>query len=233
MAHHAPGGMSTRDKIVSVVYVLWTFVAVGLSFMVGGRSVDNTTRALVIALIVIEIAAYRFLQTGLRRVAPKRRFVATGVALAILVEGFYMISRPAFACLKIARDTGFARGLQSYAIDLALTVPAYAVIFSVIWWLLQRYRYTFWEYVLVMGIGQTFGDGFVYFVQMPAMIAFLPYVTLNYHAINVVPFLLVRDELPSSSQALPRRFLALPLLVAVYLVCGGTIALVGRWTGLK
>ncbi|MEO8698414.1 MAG: hypothetical protein ABI867_00185 [Kofleriaceae bacterium] len=224
--------MTTRDRIIAIVYTLWTITAVGLAFLVGGLSDDNITRVLVIGFLIVQLAALRWVRGPLARIRPRVRFVATGMLLAAVVEGFYMVSRPVFPSLRITAETDLRTGMSSYALDLALTLPAYFVIFSVIWWWSRRYRYTLWEYVLIMGMGQALGDGFVYFVGAPAMLLFLPYPMLNYHAINILPFLVTRSE-PEEPTRSWRRLLALPILVVVYLVCGGVIALIGGRLGLS
>jgi len=225
--------MSTRDKIIAAVYAVWAVAAIGLAFLAGGLSADNVTRLSIIAFLIVQLVGLRFLRGALSRVKPSARFIASGMLLAAVVEGLYMISRPVFPSLLVGPETDARTAIESYAIDLALTLPAYLVIFSVIWRFICRYRYTLWEYILVMAMGQTLGDGFVYFVGAPAMLLFLPYPMFNYHALNIVPFLLVRGELPASARSSRRSFLALPVLVVVYLACGAVIAAIGSLSELR
>jgi hypothetical protein len=65
------------------------------------------------------------------------------------------------------------------------------------------------------------------------MLFFLPYPMTNYHAINVIPFLAVRDSLPPNRSFSVYKYLALPALVGVYGVCGAIIQLLGRILGLE
>ena len=214
------------------LYLLWALVALGLAFAQPGHSLDHATRVLLLLFVGLQLAAAPALRRALARWQPRTRFVLCAMFLAALVEGLYMFTRPAFACLQVTRETPALRALNYYLSDLALTWPAYFVIFLVIWRQLNRYRYSFWEYALVMGMGQALGDGFVFFVSAPVMVAFLPYQMLNYHAMNILPYLVVRDDLDPQASRSARRFLALPLLVAVYLACGAMIAFVGPRLGL-
>ena len=105
--------------------------------------------------------------------------------------------------------------------DRLFTLPAYVVIFSLLWFFINRYRYTLWNYILVMGLAQTLGDGgLFFFIDAPAMLFFLPYPMTNYHAINIIPFLAVRDHLPPARSISAGRYLAIPALIGAYLVCG-------------
>lgn len=157
-----------------------------------------------------------------------------GTVLAAVVEGFHMISTPVFLSLRVGADTSLMQGLINYALDLLFTVPAYLVIFSVIWIFVNRYRYPLWHYVVIMGLGQALGDGgFFYFWNAPSMLVFLPYPMTNYHAINVIPFLAVRDDLKCDRPASAWMYLAVPALIGTYLVCGAIIKILGRFFGIE
>lgn len=143
-----------------------------------------------------------------------------------------MISAPVFPWLRVGREASLAQGLVRYAVDLAFTVPAYLVIFTVIFAFVDRRRYSMWGYAILMSLAQAIGDGGLFlFAKSPGLLIFLPYVMTNYHAMNVIPFLAVRDELPHNGRDSARRYLALPAVVATYLVLGGTIKALGRWLG--
>ena len=73
----------------------------------------------------------------------------------------------------------------------------YVVVFASIWRLNQRFQYGRWEYILVFALGQALGDGHQTFLHAPGLLLFLPYDMVNYHAMNVVPYLLVERGLPS------------------------------------
>ena len=71
-----------------------------------------------------------------------------------------------------------------------------------------------------------------FFAAAPQMLVFLPYPMTNYHACNVLPFVATRDALPAARVAGGRSWVAVLALIAVYLVCGSIIKLVGRAAGL-
>ncbi len=216
------------------LYCLWAAFAICSAIAFSGFSAENVTRLLVIAFLFGQIALRSMLAKALPQLAPKTRFIVLGTVLAAVVEGFHMISTPVFLSLRIGADTSLMQGLINYALDLLFTVPAYLVIFSVIWVFVNRYRYPLWHYVVIMGLAQALGDGgFFYFWNAPAMLLFLPYPMTNYHAINVIPFLAVRGDLKCNRSASALIYLAVPALIGTYLVCGAIIKFLGRFFGLE
>jgi len=216
------------------LYIGWAVLAIGLSLIAGGLKPENVTRLLVIGFLLLQVPARQFFLTALPRVAPRTRFVLLGTSLAAVVEGFHMISRPVFLSLTVTRDSTPITALTFFGIDLLFTLPAYLVIFSVIWWFLCRYRYGFWSYAVTMGLAQTLGDGgLFFFAGAPPMLLFLPYPMTNYHAINVLPFLAVEKDLPPGRTAGPGSLLAIPGVIATYLVCGALIQWLGRFWGFN
>lgn len=215
------------------LYCLWAAIAIGVSFALAGLSVETITRLLVLAFIGAQFVFRSALVSALPTLAPKTRFIVMGVLLAAVVEGFHMISKPVYASLLVGPDTAPAEALRRYAVDLVATVPAYVVIFTVIWFFINRYRYGLWPYVVTMGLGQALGDGGIFFfIEAPQMLVFLPYPMTNYHAVNVIPFLAVRGTLPATRLTGGRSWLAVPALIGTYLVCGALIKLAGRAAGL-
>ncbi len=215
------------------LYCVWAIVAIGLSIALSGLSPESVTRLLVIALLLGELALRPMLVRALPVLAPRTRFLVLGTALATTVEGMHMISMPVFLALRIDRETSFAQGLVRYALDLLFTLPAYVVILSLLWFFINRYRHTLWNCIFAMGLAQPLGDGGrFFFIDAPAMLFFLPYPMTNYHAINIAPFLAVRDDLPPARSASAVRYLAIPALIGAYLVCGAIIRVVGRSLGL-
>ncbi|MEO8441688.1 MAG: hypothetical protein ABI547_04330 [Betaproteobacteria bacterium] len=227
----------SRGKSIGIwpaLYCLWAVFAIGLSIALAGLSAESITRLLVMVFLLGQIALRARLVNAFPRLAPRTSFVVLGSALAAVVEGFHMISTPVFLSLRIDRNTSFAQGLANYALDLLFTLPAYLVVFSVIWCFINRYRFTFWQYVIVIGLGQVVGDGgLFYFLNAPAMLFFLPYPMTNYHAINVIPFLAVRDRLNQQRSASAFAYVVVPALIGTYLVCGAIIKIVGRYVGLE
>jgi hypothetical protein len=232
MSGAARSGVATRG-IGPALYVLWAAVAVGTAIALAGPTPESMTRVLVLGFLLVQLAFRSTLAKALPGLRPRTRFVVLGVALAAVVEGFHMISMPVFLSLRIGPGTSLAQGLTRYALDLLFTVPAYLVIFRVIWHFADRYRYSLWEYVVVMGLAQAVGDGGLFlFWNSPGMLVFLPYPMTNYHAINVLPFLAVRDRLRREGSGNARKYLAVPAVVGTYLVCGAVIKVLGRLSGL-
>jgi hypothetical protein len=208
-------------------------VAIGASIALAGFSAQSITRLLVLGFLAAQLLLRQRLVQAFPRLAPRARFIVMGTLLAAVVEGFHMISMPVLPALRIGHHTSLWQGAGFYAIDLLLTVPAYLVIFAVIWWWVNRYRFGLWQYVLLIGVAQVLGDGGIFFfLNAPAMLAFLPYPMTNYHAINVLPYLAVRDQLAPARPASAFAWLALPAVIATYLVCGTLIKLVARALGL-
>ena len=222
-----------RFGVGAKLYCLWAATAIGVSMVLAGVTAETITRLLVLAFIGGQYVFRATLANALPGLAPRVRFITMGVLLAAVVEGFHMISKPVYASLLVGLDTSPADALRFYAIDLLATAPAYVVIFAVIWFFINRYRYGLWSYVVVMGLGQALGDGGIFFFAgAPLMLAFLPYPMTNYHACNVLPFVATRDALPAARVASRRGWVAVPALIAVYLVCGSVIKLAGRAAGL-
>jgi len=216
------------------LYCLWATLAIGLSLAVAGLTPESITRLLVVAFLFGQIAARSQLVKLFPGLAPRTRFIALGTGLAAVVEGFHMISKPVFASLRIGPATSFGQGVFYYALDLLFTVPAYLVILAVIWHFINRYQFTFWQYVLVMGLAQALGDGgLFFFLNAPALLVFLPYPMTNYHAMNVIPFLAVRDQLRPQRPRSGYAYVAIPVLLVTYFVCGALIKVLGRSLGLE
>lgn len=228
--------MASHDDSPGVgakLYCLWAVTAIGVSVVLAGPSAETITRLLVLAFMGAQYVFRATLVNALPGLAPQARFIAMGVLLAAVVEGFHMVSKPVYSSLLVGPDTSPADALRFYAIDLLVTTPAYVVVFAVIWFLINRFHYGLWSYIVVMGLGQALGDGGAfYFAETPQMLLFLPYPMTNYHACNVLPFVATRDTLPTTRVAGMRSWLAVPALIAVYLACGSLIKLAGRAAGL-
>ena len=216
------------------LYCLWAAISICLAVALAGLSSESITRLLVIVFLFVQIAWRSILAKVLPWFSPKTRFIVVATVLAAVVEGFHMISTPVFRSLRIGWDTSFMQGLLYYALDLLFTVPAYLVIFSVIWYFINRYHYSLWHYVVVMGLAHALGDGGIfYFLNAPQMLLFLPYPMTNYHAIDLIPFLAVRDRLRHERLSSALAYLVVPGVIGTYLVCGTIIKLLGRAFGLE
>ncbi len=213
------------------LYCLWATLAIGLSLIIGGLKPENITRLMVLLFLALSLWQRTPLLKLFSGFRPYVRFVSLGCILASVVEGFHMISEPVFRSLRVTSATPWPQALLNFGLDLLFTLPAYAVIFSLIWYLSNRYVYSFWGYLIIMGMAQALGDGGLYFfIAAPPMLAFLPYPMTNYHTVNLLPFLAVRDQLQPQKKS--GGWLAIPAIVATYFVCGALIQILGRFFGL-
>jgi hypothetical protein len=223
------------DRFLAVLYLFWAIPSILIALMAGKASPENLTRIMVIAFLLAQIALRKKLSGFGSRFTPPVRFVLCGIILACIVEGFHMISTPVFPAVKVFPTTPAVEAAKFLIIDLIYTVPAYVVIFSVIWYFARRFEYTTWQYILTMGLGQVIGDGgLFFFLAAPGMLVFLPYPMSNYHAVNILPYFTVRDELknrPRESGA--KKYLATPAIILTYIVCGAAIKIVGRQFGYE
>jgi hypothetical protein len=220
-----------RDRRALLVYGVWLAIAALLGFAHGSNE-DNSTRGLILAFFLLQLAAIRPLRSALQRFAPAPRFIGLSVLSGLVVEGCYMVSRPIDASLLVSSSTPPIRALELYLIDITLAGPAYVVIFWFMWRLLGRFRYELWELVILMGAGQALGDGSAYFTQAPWMLLFLPVLMTNYHAMQVVPFLLVEREASGSDRSWMRIAVPLLGLPLIYVVLGFGVKLLGAAIGL-
>lgn len=231
---YMPVDYLSRLGIIPGFYCLWAILSIFLAIAVAGFNSESTTRILVILFLLIQILFRGKIETSLSRLSPKRRFIIMGMLLATFVEGFHMISRPVFLNITIGWDTPLTHGLKFLAIDLAFTLPAYFVIYSVIWFFINRFQYSLWSYILIFGFAQAMGDGGIFFfINAPPMLLFLPYPMTNYHAVNILPFLAVRDQLPQNLSRKWSSYLAIPGVMVTYFICGAIIKLLGKSFGLE
>lgn len=98
-----------------------------LTFYKKGWDVDNVTRILLLGLLSVTLMWAIKTRSENKPANLKRLFVGTGVLFAALEEGCYMISHPFL---------------------LSLTIRL-----SVIWWLINNYRYGRWEYIFIFALG--------------------------------------------------------------------------------
>lgn len=220
---------------VGGIYFGWALISISVSFSAGGSSASNLTRLLVLALLMAEVLLFSIIRRASQRLSPRFRFVSTGVILASIVELFHMISKPVFDSVTIVTGDTLKEAATKYLIDLVFTVPAYIIILNVMWGYIVRYNYTTWGYILIMGLAQVLGDGGIYFFAgAPGLLLLLPYPASNYHAMNIVPYLLVRDDLPSDrKQNFIRASSAVFTIIVVYQVCGALVGFAGKFAGYR
>jgi hypothetical protein len=233
-AHKLLGGsdMKVQGRTILAAYSVWAFSALAASFALRGPDRDNVTRVLIIAFFLAQLICFPTLSRLAKGLNSKVAFIASGMVSAACVEGFYMISSPVFGGLRVTPQTGLEDAAGFYLADLAFTMPAYAVILSMVWFFINRFEYAFWEYFLLFGLAQALGDGGgFFFLASPPMLAFLPYVMLNYHSINAIPYLLVRDGLNPRSRS-GWRLIAPPVAIIVaYFLLGSVIKVAGYLAG--
>ncbi|HNV70318.1 MAG TPA: hypothetical protein PKO06_11515 [Candidatus Ozemobacteraceae bacterium] len=221
-------------SLAAKIYVVWAALAVVFAILVAGLNAETVTRLLTIAFLVLQIVARKRLAACGRFLSPRWRFVLLGTVLASVVEGFHMISKPVFDSVRINAQMPLSQALGFYAIDLLFTVPAYLVILTVIWRLITRYKLSLWEYIFLVALAQTLGDGGIfYFASAPFMLPFLPYPMTNYHAMNIIPYLAVREELAPTERSFRTPLTLIVHIIATYLVCGSLIKIAARPFGFE
>jgi hypothetical protein len=195
---------------------------------------DSITRLLILTYFLLNLWWFykkgRFLELG----RPGGTFIIWCTINAMAVELFHMISKPLSPSLLITSQTSPGRALENISIDLVLTLPAYLVIFWVIWRLAKRYRYSPFAFFFLMALGQALGDGGGFFLVNPGALILIPYVMLNYWTMNFVPYLVVRKSLPETAPPVGNwKSIVFPivLLPVTYFIAGGIIIAGGRLLG--
>lgn len=218
--------------IATAAYVAWGAVVLGIVLVKDGATPDNLTHLAILGWLAITASLLRALRAVAARIGAAQLFVIASVVSAAVVEVCYMITAPLHPSLLVTRETGAGAMLRNVAVDLALTIPAYVLIFALVWQLVRRYDYRALEFTVLVSAGQALGDGMAFFTANPATLLMLPYVMINYHAMSLVPFLATRDALPAGR----RRgigMVVLPLvgLPLVYGIVGTAIVALGRGLG--
>lgn len=216
------------------LYTVWTAFVLTVCFMREGMSPNNLTRLLILIYLVATFAWY-WPRRHRSYSMPRWRFVLQCSLSALVVEFCYMFSRPVFSCLLYHPGDSALSLMRNSLVDFAFTFPAYLVIFSVFWRILQRYRYSVTEYVILFSMGQALGDGNAFFLANPGMLLFLPYVMLNYQAINIIPYLKLRPQLGevAGSPGWRRRLAPLLWIPLTYWCVGAAILVAGRRLGFS
>lgn len=223
-----------RQRSWFIFYAAWVVFALGAPFGREGLSPPNITRLVIVAYFVLLLGWYGLWGKKLTVRRPKLAFYGLGLIGAVVGETAYMISRPLDPSLTVTAQMLPETALRHLAVDLLLTMPAYLMIFTVIWWLASRFDYSPFAYFFLMALGQTAGDGNAFFLINPGALLFLPYVMFNYQAMNFVPWLLAREHLSKYPKS-NRRWLAVvaPLIAlpVTYFVAASIILTIGRAVG--
>lgn len=217
-----------------LLYLFWSACTLLLTFYMKGWDVDNITHILLLCLLSVTLMWALKTRSAQRPKNPRLLSVGAGVLFAALAEGCYMISQPFLLSLTIRSGMPIMQMIRNYSIDLMFTLPVYVFIFSVIWRLINRYRYGRWEYIFVFALAQALGDGNQTFLHAPTLLLFIPYVMINYHAINLAPYLVIERHLPQNrSDSHWKLPLAVLSIVLTYLVGGAIIVGLSRVLGFS
>jgi hypothetical protein len=201
------------------LYLLWALLVFLIVFIKGGLSADNLTHAGITLFFFFALWLYRRRKKPISN--PRAFFILRCVLYAAVVEGFYMITAPVLPSLRFTAGMTLSHMVANYLIDLSFTVPAYLFIFYVVWRLIKKYSYTPWEYAILFAFGQALGDGSRTFLFNPGLLVFIPYVMINYHAMNVAPFLSIRENLQSEGKGgLWKWFAPIVVVFGAYLISG-------------
>ncbi|MFH1316891.1 MAG: hypothetical protein ABII01_05205 [Candidatus Woesearchaeota archaeon] len=225
--------MDKQDRIIISIYIIWAVVVFSVTFITKGFDPDNITHFLIIIFFLAQLALFPLIKVISKMFTPKLIFITLAVIFAALVEGFYMLTNPVFKSLKFTAGMSFEKMLSNYLVDLIFTIPVYIVVFFVIWYFINRYDYKLWEYLIFISLGHAIGDGFFFFLASPIMIIFIPYVMINYHAMNLVPFLLVNNKLKPKNKSWMKYVLPPIAIIILYLLSGMIINTVGQLFALS
>jgi len=222
------------QQICFIVYALWSVLVFAIVFAIRGIDSAGVTGILVILFLGVQFLLMSRVKTLMAGLSGRARFLLCSLLCASVVEGFHMIHEPVFGLLRITPAMSVKSMVVSYGIDLAFTLPVYLAVFSVLWFFINLYRYTLWQYFIVFGIAQALGDGGVFFFSSkPFLLLFIPYTLVNYHAMNVLPFLLVQDCIEPVKTGWRKYVMAPCAVVAVYLAGGALIKAVGSLFSLS
>lgn len=211
-------------KILPGLYVAWVVFVLVVTFIRDKFSADNITHIVILVELFGSLLLFRLFNP----VHPKRFFILSGVFLAAIGEGAYMISKPVLPTLLVSLPILWAEFFHHYLIDLALTLPVYVLIFWVIWKLINYFYYLKWEYIFLMALGQSIGDGSSFFFLNPFLLLFIPYIMINYHAMNLAPYLKIQHYLLDKprSHSLWKYPLTVIILYLTYFIGGTCIKIV-------
>ncbi|RJQ13871.1 hypothetical protein C4553_02410 [Candidatus Parcubacteria bacterium] len=225
--------LQLKNNRLLTFYLLWAITVFIFSFG-DGLNAEDVTHVLILIIFGLSFIFFRRWFNS-KSSYPKTLFVLLGLVLAALVEGTYMISKPLHPSLLVTVGMPVGEIVKNYAIDVMLTTPAYILIFLTILFFIRRFRYGAWGYTFVMALGQALGDGSGFLLANPGSLLFLPYIMINYHAMNLMPFLLFNNDIKRESERGDSKLkyilpiIALPL---VYIVSGAFIFTIGSFFGL-
>jgi len=221
-----------KDIWVISIYVIWAVITFILTFSNENLANENLTHIFLIIFFILQLTFYfLYIRKKSNFKNNKFQFIILGAILASIVEGFYMFSLPVFDSLIINSQTSLLVGLKNYFIDLIFTIPAYLIIFTLIWIFINKYQYKLWEYFIFFSLGQALGDGGFFFFSNPFALVFLPYVMLNYHSMNLLPYLLSKNNLSGKNKSFMKYIIPPLIILVTYIISGILINVVGDFFG--
>ena len=226
-------GEELRHRSLAIAYVLWALAVFFIVFAKDGLRPDNVTHVGIGVYLALSVVAIPLLRRLADRYPVPLVFVAACCISAAVVETCYMISGPLHPTLVITRDTGVTVALRNLGVDLALTLPAYVVIFAVVWTMVRHIEYGAVEVAILFSAGQAIGDAMAFFQAQPQMLLFLPFVMLNYQAMTLIPFIALRDRVPPAPRRSAWIRIAVPLVILplIYGIVGTMVILSGKALG--
>lgn len=200
----------------------------------------DVTRFALIAYVALFLLLLPLLRPVVRALpfSVGAKYVLVSVVSAAVVEVAHVFSQPFTDSIKVTvGETTPLTAIRNIAIDLAVTLPAYALVFSLVWRrLLSRWRYSLIEFVALMSVAQFLGDGHIYVIlNIAAAALFGPYVLMIYQLMNIPPYLLMRDEIAAARPARRgdergryRGYWIVPATYWLYILLVLLIAIIGR-----
>jgi len=98
-----------KSKLFTV-YLVWAVLAIWISFQAGGELTnDKITHLFIIGIMIVSFFVFKFIKPK----NPKRFFIFSGVFLASLGEGAYMIAKPVFKDLLVPLNASLSTFLYN------------------------------------------------------------------------------------------------------------------------
>lgn len=187
------------------LYLLWGVVLMYSHARDHFNALD-VTRFVLLAYVALSLVLMPLLRPVVRRLPLRTgaKYILLSVVSAAIVEVAHIFSQPFSDSVKVTiGETAPLTAVRNIAIDLAVTLPAYTIVFTLVWRrLLSRWRYSLVEFVALISIAQFLGDGHIYVViNIAAAALFGPYVLMIYQLMNIPPYLLMRDEIAAARPA--------------------------------
>lgn len=222
---------SKKQTVQFSLMGLWLIFSIAVYIMKNGLDSAAWTRIAILVFFCLSLGWYFWKGRRITVSNPARLFILWSVANAMVGEICYMISKPLHESLLVTIDMPWSQIFRNVGIDLILTLPAYLIIFSIVWKLVVRYGYTPFSFFFLVGLGQSLGDGNTFFWVNPGTLILIPYVMLNYWAMSFVPYLAIRPTLKIFNNSLLSYILPIVVLPITYFFVAAVILTFGKWIG--